>query len=111
MIKYQEDEQYLVFWETREDALPPTLTDKIPILATILKMIEQDESIKMWGRCRGKIKDNRFYYTGFVIFISDTLSIETVMNKYGKYITFTKNTGSQTLLKHKISFGTGNKNK
>lgn len=87
--KYQEDEQYLIFWETREDTLPPTLNDKIPILATILKMIEQDDSIKMWGRCRGKIKNNRFYYTGFVVFVSHIVSIESIMRKYGNYITFT----------------------
>lgn len=90
MIKYQEDERYLIFWETREDSLPPTLDDKIPILATILKMIERDDSIVTWGRCRGKIRDNRFYYTGFVIFVSDMISVNTSMKRYEKYITFTK---------------------
>lgn len=89
MTKYQEVDRYLVFWETREDSLPTELDQKIPFLATLMKMIEEDETIIMWGRCRGKIKENRFYYTGFVIFESDIITLKETFEKYDKYITLT----------------------
>lgn len=82
-------EKYIIFWETKEQALPEDVDNKFSLLAVLLKMIECSMSVEMWGRCEGVKKGNEFYYNGFILFSSDCETLSEFLKRYEKYITIT----------------------
>ena len=92
MTTYQKENnkeyKYIVFWRTKDEKMPESLVEKITMLATILKMVQNDKYIETWGRCEGVIFDNKYYYNGFVLYKGPD-EIGEFLKKYEEYIDIT----------------------
>ncbi|MBC2746269.1 MAG: hypothetical protein HF975_04535 [ANME-2 cluster archaeon] len=89
MTKSPEPGRYIIFWQTKEEALPETLNKKFSILAVLLKMVLCSISVELWGRCEGVKINNELYYNGFIIFNDSHETIDAFSERYSKYITIT----------------------
>lgn len=80
--------KYIAFWCTKNEMSPESREGAIPILATLLKMVDSEENMVLWGRCEGVLVGMRFHYTGFVI-VHNVENIEDVIGPFRKYVEFT----------------------
>ena len=85
----QEPNKYIIFWETKEQALSKDLVKKFSIITVLIKMVEISKSIDQWGRCEGVKKDGMLYYNGFIIFNDKFETVDQFIKLYEKYITVT----------------------
>ena len=99
MDRKQLNDSYIVFWKTRKTKL--TKAKKISILKILLGIVEQDNSIKLWGRYEEQDQNDNLDYIGFALIYSD--DIDATLKKYKKYIKFTaKQQYTDVIASHKL---------
>ena len=89
MIQNQEPNRYIIFWETKEQALSKVQVKKFSILTILIKMIESSLSVDQWGRCEGVKRNGELFYNGFIIFNDRHETIEMFIKRYEHYIAVT----------------------
>lgn len=99
MDRNQLNNSYIVFWKTRKADL--SKARKISMLKILLGIVEQDNSIKLWGRYEEQDQNDKLNYTGFALIYSD--DIDATLKKYEKYIKFTaKQQYTDVIASHKL---------
>lgn len=97
--------KYIAFWRTKQEITPESRKDIIPIMATLLKMVETNENVILWGRCEGELVKMRYHFNGFAI-IHNVADIEDVIKIFRRYVdfksihTYTDTEESRELLKY-----------
>lgn len=83
------EKKCIVFWRTKCEIKLSSFADVLPILAKLLKMIEDDDRVLTWGRCKGVVIGGKYYYNGFAI-IDSIDNVEDVIGKFEDWTEFTR---------------------